>query len=72
MGVLRGVRMGCVRLGLMEGLDRAEELLSGLLKGEKATGWRDSKLIYTVLSLAIMDKEEPLGLEDVAKLVEQF
>lgn len=72
MGVLRAVRMGCARLGLMESLDRAEEILSGLLKGEKSAGWRDSKLIYTVLSLAIMDKEDPLSPEDIANLVEQF
>jgi hypothetical protein len=72
MGVLRAVRMGCARLGLKENLDRAEELLSELLKGEKTAEWRDSKLIYTVLSLAIMDKQEPLSPEDIANLVEQF
>lgn len=64
--------MGCARLGLKENLDRAEELLSELLKGEKTAEWRDSKLIYTVLSLAIMDKQEPLSPEDIANLVEQF
>lgn len=72
MGVLRAVRIGCARLGLIESLDRAEELLSGLMKGEKVAGWRDSKLIYAVLSLIIMDKKEPLSLEDLTNLVEQF
>jgi hypothetical protein len=62
MGALRAVRMGCAHLGLQENLARAEQLLSGLLKEEKTVGWRDTKLIYTVLSLTIMDKEEPLSL----------
>jgi hypothetical protein len=72
MGALRGVKVGCVRLGLMDNLPRAEEFLSILLKQERTAEWKDSKLIYTVLSLVKMDKEQTLSSQEVVSLVEQF
>jgi hypothetical protein len=72
IGSLRAVRLGCQRLGLTDGLPRAEEILAILLKGERSASWKESKLIYAVLSLTRMDREDGLTNEEVNALVEQF
>ena len=72
LGALRGVRVGCGRLGLGERVGRAEEILGLVLKEERSTGWNTSKLIYTALSLTQMDHQHGLNNEELIDLVQQF
>lgn len=72
MGALRAVKLGCLRLNLPDRIDRGEEILSVVVKLEETAGWKDSKLIYAVLSLLQLDGEEQLTNEDIISLAQQL
>ena len=59
-GVLRAVKIGCQRLSLTSYIGRAEDILSILLKEDMICSWKDSKIIYAVLSIVKIDSQEKI------------
>lgn len=59
-GVFRAVKIGCQRLNLTAFIGRAEDILSILLKEDMIYSWKDSKIIYAVLSIVKIDSQEKL------------
>ena len=58
--VFRAVKIGCQRLNLTAFIGRAEDILSILLKEDMIYSWKDSKIIYAVLSIVKIDSQEKL------------
>lgn len=69
MGPLRAVRVGCLRLNMQEKMARSEEILAMLLKDERVYAWKDSKLIYSVLSFT---KMHDFAIEEILALTKQL